>query len=236
MAVSVDDTNFAADANWQPYPGSNLSVSLGSIEGWHSVWIGLRGLPANATQTWQCQRIKLLLTPPVVVITAPTNNTVDQPIMQLQGYCPEALSAISYDLSNAAGVVTNQQILVLDQYYDTNTWEFTTNTFQGFDVLLTNGVNALTIYATDLAGNVTATNFNFTLDYSDKTNPPAVNLYWPQDQTLICNSNYTWRGWISDPTATVMAQMVDTHAGVTLPNDVYPQNFGIDLNAMPPDE
>jgi hypothetical protein len=42
-AVSVDDTNYMADAIWQPCNGTNLSVNLGSTQGWHDVWIGLRG-------------------------------------------------------------------------------------------------------------------------------------------------------------------------------------------------
>jgi hypothetical protein len=215
MAVLIDDTNFAADASWQPYPGTNITEYLRRLSGGsHNMWIGLRGVATNATQTWQCQQIDLLLTPPLIVITGPANNTVDQPIIQLTGYSPGVLSSITYDISNANGLTTNQQILVLDQFYDTNAFAFTTNTFQGFDIPLTNGLNVITIHGTDLAGNVTTTNFNVTLDYTDKTNPPVVNLYWPQDQTLICNGNYTWRGWVNDPTATVAAQMADTSGDI----------------------
>lgn len=49
------------------------------------------------------------------------------------------------------------------------------------------------------------------MDYSTRTNAPAVTLFWPQNGTMICNSNYTWRGWVDDPTATVVAQTVDTN-------------------------
>ena len=49
---------------------------------------------------------------------------------------------------------------------------------------LTNGLNTITLHATDMAGNVTVTNFSLTLDYSSRTNPPLVNLYWPQNGTL----------------------------------------------------
>jgi hypothetical protein len=126
------------------------------------------------------------------------------------------MESISYDLTNALGVLTNQQVLVLDQFYSTNTWEYTTNTFQAFDIPLTNGLNVITLHATDLAGNVTTTNFSYTLDYSSATNPPVVQLYWPTDGTLICNGSYTWRGWVDDPTASVTAQLVDTNGATNI--------------------
>ena len=44
-------------------------------------------------------------------------------------------------MSNATGVVSNEQGFVTDRYYDTNPWEFTTNWFQCFDIDLTNGLN-----------------------------------------------------------------------------------------------
>jgi hypothetical protein len=213
FAVLVDDTNYA-DANWTAYDSSNIIVNLGSTEGWHQVFIGLRGLPPDAYQTWQATRLKLDMTPPILVITNPAPGTVTRPLIQLQGYSPEALASISYDLTNAAGLVTNQQTLILGQYYDTNTLEFTTNGFQCFDVPLTNGLNTITLHATDLAGNATTTNFNFTLDYSNDTNPPTVQLGWPQAGTKISGSSFTWRGQIGDPTAQVVAQIVDTN-GVT---------------------
>ena len=213
FAILLDDTNYA-DATWNAYTSSNITVNLGSTEGWHQVYVGLRGLPSNAYQTWQTLRLKLDLTPPLLVITNPAPGTVTQPVIQLQGYSPEALASISYDLTNAAGLVTNQQILILDQYFDTNTMDFTTNYFQCFDVPLTNGLNTITLHATDMAGNVTTTNFNFTLDYSGATNPPTVQLGWPQAGTQISGSSFTMRGQISDPTAQVIAQIVDTN-GVT---------------------
>jgi hypothetical protein len=103
-------------------------------------------------------------------------NTVSQPVIQINGYCQESLASISYDLSNAVGIVTNQQSEITDRYYDTNTYSFTTNYFECLDVPLTNGINTITIHATDLAGGTTTTNFNFTLDYSSKTNPPVMQI------------------------------------------------------------
>ncbi len=231
LAVSVDDTNYVADASWQTYTGTNITAYLGLTEGWHDVWIGLRGLPSKATQTWQYKRLKLDLTPPLLVVTNPTASTVSVPRIQVQGFSPEALSSISYDLTNATGLVTNQQVLVLDQFYSTNTFEFTTNTFQAFDVLLTNGLNTFTFRATDLAGNTTTTNFSFTVDYSSKTNPPAVQIAWPQNGAQISGSNFTCRGWVSDPSATVVVQLVLTNGDTNVfvggvYTNVYPGTVG----------
>ena len=214
-AVTLDNTNFGA-AGWTPYTTSNITANLGTAEGWHTVWVGLRGLPANAQQTWNAVSVNLDLTPPLLVITNPAVSTVSVPVIQLQGFCPEPLSSISYDLTNATGLVTNQQVLVVDQYYDTTTWSFTTNSFQAFDVSLTNGLNTFTLHATDLAGNVTAANFSLTLDYSSKTNPPAVQIIWPADGSLVSGASFTCRGWVSDPTATVTTSAVDANGNTNL--------------------
>ena len=88
MAVLVDDTNWA-DANWIAYNPA-LVVPVGGSEGWHQIWVGLRGLPANAQQTWVWTRVKLDLTPPLLVITNPAPPNVMQPMIEVQGYCPEA--------------------------------------------------------------------------------------------------------------------------------------------------
>jgi Glucodextranase, domain B len=206
QTVLVDSTNFAG-AIWSRWTSTNLSVDLGSTEGWHDVWIGLRGFSASSYQAWEWKRLKLDRTAPQLALLSPAQGVVTQPIIQLAGSCPEALGAIWYDLSNAAGLLPNQDVLMLDQYFDTNTQEFTTNMFQAFDVELAGGTNVITLHATDLAGNQTATNFTFVLDYSGKTNPPAIQLDWPQDGAQIGASTFTLHGLTDDPTARVQAQV-----------------------------
>ncbi len=206
VAVAVDDTNYLNATNWTLYTSANITVPLGTTQGWHDVRVALRDhADAPSAAVWQYKRLKLDTMPPQLVITGPTNGTVNVPVIQLTGYCPEALAGISYDLSNAAGTVTNLDVLILDQSYDATTWEFTTTTFEAFDVPLTNGVNTFTLHATDLAGNVTATNFTFTLDYSGKTNPPLLQCLWPTNGMQIVGSTVTLRGQVDDPTATVTA-------------------------------
>ncbi|HZT22069.1 MAG TPA: hypothetical protein VFB55_04090, partial [Verrucomicrobiae bacterium] len=214
QAVLVDNTNLAA-ASWTAYSSSNLTLNLGSTEGWHEIWIGLKGLPDEASKTWVWKRLKLDRTAPLLVITNPVVTTVQQPMIELQGYSPEEIASISYDLTNAAGLFTSQPVLVLDRHYDTNTWEFTTNTFQAFDIPLTNGLNTFTLHATDLAGNTTNLILNYTLDYTGKP-APALQLYWPQDGTRICGSRFTWRGRVDDFTAQLTAQIVDASGNTNL--------------------
>jgi hypothetical protein len=67
MAVLVDSKNYNA-AVWQPF-NTNLTVNLGSVEGWHDVWVGLRGLRVDGHQTWVWINFKLSFTSPVLVVT-----------------------------------------------------------------------------------------------------------------------------------------------------------------------
>jgi hypothetical protein len=201
-AVLINDTN-TADAVWEPY-SSNVVVSLNSGNGTYNVMFGLKGLPADAQQTWQFAQLTLYSVPLNLTITSPTNSTVCQPLIQLQGYAGESLDSVTFDVSNAAGIFTNQTGYVTSQFYDTNLLEFTTNDFQCY-VVLTNGINAITLQATDMASNTVTTNFNITFDPTTDTNPPSFALVWPQNNTTIGGSNFTVQAQVSDPTAVVVA-------------------------------
>jgi alpha-tubulin suppressor-like RCC1 family protein len=217
MAVLVDTNSSTTNSNgtianftaaiWQPYPSN--AVSLSSGDGSYSVWIGLRGLPPDAQQTWQVTRLVLDTVPPVLTITNPA-AVVSQPMIQLQGYANETLGSLSFDVSNATGIWTNQTGYITGQFCDTNLLAITTNYFQCYDIVLTtNGVNLITLHATDLAGNTATTNVSVTLDYSGDATPPVLAVIWPQDGTLVSGSQFTFEGQVDDPTATIMASIVD---------------------------
>ena len=105
---------------------------------------------------------------------------------------------------------TNIDILGLDRvYYDTNNQEYLTNTFQAVDIDVTNGVNTFIIHATDLAGNVTVTNFSLTVE-SDSV-PPSIALAWPQNQMRICASNFTIVGTVDDISAIITVSYTDSN-------------------------
>ena len=72
--MTLDSTNFGA-AGWTPYTSSNITANRGTTPGWHTVWVGLRGLPANAQQTWNAVRLNLSLTAPTLVVTNATSVT-----------------------------------------------------------------------------------------------------------------------------------------------------------------
>ena len=210
LAVLMNDTNLA-DANWQPFTGTNLTVNLGPADGVYSVRVGLRGLPVDASQTWQPMDLTLDTQPPVIIVTNPVLSVISQPMIQLQGYVLDSLGQMSYDLSNAAGVWTGQPGFVTGQGFDTNLFAFTTNFFQCYDVMLTNGVNTIILHATDLAGNTATTNISVTLDYSGDTTAPVLTVTWPQDGTAVSGSSFTFAGQVDDATARVTATIVDAN-------------------------
>jgi hypothetical protein len=207
MALLVDSTNFAA-ATWSPFT-SSFVANLPSVDGRHKVWVGLRGLAADSQQTWDSTVITRDTTPPQIIITNPVFTTTSQPMIQLQGFSPEPLACLSYDITNASGLLTNLEGLVVHQHYNTNNHTLTTNFFQCFDIDLTNGDNTITLRATDLAGNATVTNFIFTVVID--TNPPSIGIVWPQDGANVCGNSFTVDGWLDDPTATVTLSLVDTN-------------------------
>jgi hypothetical protein len=202
-AVLVNDTNFA-DANWQPYT-SNVVVNLNAGDGNYNILVGLRGWSSDAQQTWLNAELILDTVPPMLAITNPATSTVGQPMIQLQGYANESLCALTFDVSNAAGVWTNRTGYTTSRFYDTNLLEFTTNWFQCYDISLANGLNTITLHATDLAGNTTTAGAGFILDFSGAANPPVLTVIWPQDGTQISGDSFTLQAQVSDPTAAVSA-------------------------------
>jgi len=205
VAVLVNDTNLA-DAVWQPYTSSNVVATLGA-DGNYNVSVGLRGLPTNATASWQSVAIIKDTVEPTLVITNPTTSSVSQATVQFQGYASKPLASLTYDISNATGIFTNQTGYLTSQFYDTNLPAFTTNYFQCPDVGLGNGINTITLHAADWEGN--RTNASFTLNYSASTNPPALTIIWPPTGTAISGSSFTVQAQVDNPAASITATIAD---------------------------
>jgi hypothetical protein len=206
-AVLVNSTNLST-STWSAYSPS-FTVTLPDTDGDHIVLVALRGRTAEfpaATDETELTLDRVALT---LCITNPATPTVIKPYLQLQGCADEALASLSYDLTNALGQVTNELVAVVDQYFDTNRFDFTTNYFQGYDIPLTNGVNAITLRVCDLAGNVTTTNFSVTLDYTTATNPPVMQCLWPTNGMSLSGTSFYLLGTINDETATITARIVD---------------------------
>lgn len=231
-SVLVDNTNFTT-ATWSSYASTNIVASLGSLQGWHQLWVGLKGPSPGATVTWVWKRLKLDFTPPKIVVTNPATSTVDVPMIQVSGYSTEDLAYISCAVSNASGIVSNLDSGVTSRLYNTNNWEFTTNYFECLDVPLTNGLNTVIIQSADLAGNVTTTNFNFTVDYSSKTNPPIVQITAPLDGMMLAGNCFTLRGQVNDPTVTITASITDTNGNVNTIDGLVERNGRFWLEGVP---
>jgi hypothetical protein len=200
MAVTVNNTNFAAAA-WQPW-NSNITVSLGPGNGLYDVWIGLRGLPPDATPTWMETWITLYSAPLTLAVTNVSSN-VSQSALQLQGFGQAQLSGVAFDVSNSAGFFPNQAGSITGRYYDTNLLEFTTNYFQSGTIALAPGANTITARAVDFAGDsVTA---NFTVNYVLDTNPPVLTMTWPPNNMAVSGGNLTIQAQVNDPTTRVTA-------------------------------
>lgn len=121
-------------------------------------------------------------------------------MIQLQDYSPIPLASLFFDVINDAGGVLNRQGFIVHQHYDTNTFAFTTNYFQCFDIELAPGANTITLRATDWAGNTAVTNLTYTFSTNDDTTPPVITLAWPQDGMKLTGSSFTLRGRVDDPT------------------------------------
>jgi hypothetical protein len=202
LAILVNDTNFE-DAVWGAYSSSNIVATVGYDEGDYNIWIGLRGRLEGSQQTWHGIVCTVDRTPPTITVTNPALAQVARPLIQIQGYVSEPLSSLTFDLSNSAGVITNQEVCITGTHVDTNTSQFTTSYFQAYDVVLTNGGNTITLHATDLAGNTADTNFTVTLDDSTATNPPSITITWPQNNGVVAGTNFTLQGLLDDDTASV---------------------------------
>jgi len=71
-AVLLDSTSFST-ASWTAYTSSNLTVNLGSTQGWHTVWVGLCDVLPGGAPCWNAVRLELLLTPPAITV-GPTGS------------------------------------------------------------------------------------------------------------------------------------------------------------------
>ena len=64
------------------------------------------------------------------------------------------------------------------------------------------------------------TNFNFTVDYSGKTNAPVVQLTMPWDGMQVAGTNFTLRGQVDDPTVTVFSTITDTNGNTNMASGI----------------
>ena len=140
FAVLVDSTNFTT-ATWMAYTSSTIPVNLGSTQGSHDVWVGLRGLPAGAQQTWEETTLILGTNSPTITITNPVNNV--------------SFNADRVDISGNFTATSLKQITVNDVQAFING----TN-FEAVNVPLIAGTNVITAVIEDLTGLTNVSSIN----------------------------------------------------------------------------
>ena len=131
------------------------------------------------------------------------------------------------------GVISDQHGYLIGEFYEANLLTFTTNWFQCLDVALADGLNTITLRATDEIGNTTTTNVSFTLAEAGNTNPPTLSVIWPQDGTYVGGSQFTFEGQVNDPTITVTAQIVDAEGNTNTVPGLVEQNGLVWVQNLP---
>lgn len=163
MAVLVDSTNFAS-ATWSAYQTS-FTVNLGSTQGAHNVWVGLRGRLTASHQTWSGTTLVLDSTIPTILITNPVANVfLNASRVNVSGYFSSAsLKQITVNGMLAFVKGTNFEALNVPVDGGTNFIIATVENLTGVtnaDAILVNGVtnlngslnNPVTLAATPVAG------------------------------------------------------------------------------------
>jgi len=206
------------NAVWTPYDGI-VRMQLGPTDGVYQVWLGLKGAGANARPMWVGTDVTLIRKKPEVFITNPTNEVVTQPYLQLQGYSTLPLDSVYYGIGKTADVTANEPGSIINHTLDSETGQYTADYFQCYDIHLSDGLNFITLRATDPAGNVFTTNLNVTFDLS-KAVAPVIQLEWPQDGMDICGNSFTLRGHTEDASSTVSASITDTNGNTTVVNGI----------------
>ena len=203
--------NGQTTTNWLPFTTPNLPVNLGTTDGVYVVSVGLRGLPADATQTWASLALTLDTTPPALTLTNLPALTGSRPFIDPAGYVNKALSSLNYTVVDANGMTTSGSGLVVAQGLNLTDPDHVTNSFQCVDLALALGVNQISIQAVDWAGNVAVTNFNYLFDTNGDSTAPAINLTWPPSGTRVSGDSFTIQGTLDDDTATASLQYTDTN-------------------------
>jgi alpha-tubulin suppressor-like RCC1 family protein len=204
VEVLVNDTNFndAVPQSYYANPNLIVPIELGTTDGVYNVTVGVW---TGTNYNWTTQTYVRDTTPPAILPSG-YSMTTNQPLLQFTGYATEALSSIRYDLTNNQTTNLNQMGFVVQSDGNTFAGAVSTNWFQCFDIKLAPGLNTITVRCADLAGNVTTNVYYYTLDTSSMTTP-SLSVNWPTNGAVVAESTITVKGHVSDPTATITAQV-----------------------------
>jgi hypothetical protein len=140
IAVLVDSTNFAA-ATWTAYTSSNVTVDIGTNQGAHDIWIGMRGRLTTSYQTWEETTLILDSISPAISITNPVDNA--------------SFNASRVNVSGNFTAASLKQITV------NGILAFVNGTnFEALNVPLDAGANIITAIVEDLTGDTNVSSIN----------------------------------------------------------------------------
>lgn len=202
-----------SQAKWMPY-SSNVELDLGERDGKKMAYI--RGEWDDGKITVMGLPITLVRSLLVIAVTNPPSPLTAQPMIQLKGYSDRPLASIRFDVVNESGTYTvrDTEGFVNDQHFDPTSFEFTTNYFTCYDIGLSRGTNTIVLRCTDDAGNITTTNFHFVFTTSGHTNPPVITLDQPSAGSPLVGREFTIRGYLDDPTASIMGWVTDSQGQI----------------------
>ena len=215
IAVLLNDS--PANASWQPFTSTNLSVAL-PTNGTYVITVGLSGLATNATQSFQTVTVFCDTTPLTLAFTNLPAFSGSRPFIDPAGYTTRALSALTWTVVDATGATNTGDGMVVAQGWSLADPYHVTNWFQCVDLALALGTNWVSIQAVDWAGAVALTNFAYVFDTNGDITPPALTLTWPQDGTQVSGDTFTVQAWMDDDTAAVALQYTDTNGMVQTVN------------------
>ena len=179
------------------------TLDLGSGEGEFYFWVAAEWENPHES-TAGLNKAVVDRSPPIIVITSPTNRIMSQPWLQLMGYANEKLFGIRYDVVNSSGTSAKQDGFATDsQNWDKEKFDWTKFCFQGYDIPLAPGTNEIRLRCRDEAGNEAATNIEVVFTMAGGTTPPIIRPRWPTNGMDINGTVFTARGSIDDCTATL---------------------------------
>ncbi|HEY0549836.1 MAG TPA: hypothetical protein VGF13_09550 [Verrucomicrobiae bacterium] len=153
--------------------------------------------------------------PLAIHITNGLSGTVTRPFIQIQGYSETRLAEITYMVLTNGVVSETGNAWVRDQHYDMASGKFTTNWFQAYDLELAPGTNRVILQFSNYSNVVTAIELEYHLDYSAASNAPTLLSQWPTNGAVISGTNFTLRGYVDDPTASIHATITSANGTVT---------------------
>ncbi len=198
--------NFKLDGpDWTPLDPlkKEAILDLGSAEGKVYFWMVAEWENPHE-KTAVLNKAVVDRSPPIIIITYPTNRITFQPWLQLLGYANEELFGIHYDVVNSSGTSTNHVgFASVSLNWDEKRFDWTRFCFQCYDISLAPGTNQILLRCSDAAGYETTTNIELVFTTVGHTNPPVITPRWPTNGTYVSGLSFTATGSVDDYTATL---------------------------------